>query len=266
LLCALHSAVATFRFNNSDGGDLAKETGFNNLYKNWNLYQKKYVSRTEFMKQAPRINAVLKGRETVNLPSSCALLGTLSDLAVGGKTDKACSSFTCALRPERDNGSPPLAFAEAYSRRCATYNTTNLAKITVDQLINFQILVRMEIQYLASCDVEWQPSCGKTADGGANSTGSQPGGPACSAAHLPKDVAAEELQNAGTLSLLQPQPSATAAGSIASAEDRLLRDALRTTKIDFTSLNGEECHGEACFPTAGLTGARRRTGDSSQSL
>jgi hypothetical protein len=167
-----------------------------------------------------------------------------------------------------------MPFSDLYAKRCTIYNDTKLHKITGDQLINFQLLVRMEIQYLASCDVEWQPSCGKMADGGANSTDAQKGDLACSAAHVSQGeesqtVAAEESQNTAqteTLSLLQSKPSATAAGSIASAEDHMLRYALRISKLDLTSLNGEECHGEACFPTAGLTGARRRTGDSSQSL
>ena len=170
----MHNTVATYRFNNPDGGDLTKETAFKNLQSNWSLYQKKYVSRTEFMKQPPRIHAVLKDRETVNLPTSCALLGILSDLNVGGKTDKACSSFSCSLRPERETGSLPFQFSELYSKRCTTYNTTNLAKITEDQLINFQLLVRMEIQFLASWDVDWQPSS-KYGEGGANSTDTQHG-------------------------------------------------------------------------------------------
>jgi hypothetical protein len=114
-LCAMHNTVATYRFNNPDGGDLTKETAFKNLQSNWSLYQKKYVSRTEFMKQPPRIHAVLKDRETVNLPTSCALLGILSDLTVGGKTDKACSSFSCSLRPERENGSIPMPFSDLYA-------------------------------------------------------------------------------------------------------------------------------------------------------
>ena len=261
-LCEMHNIVANFRFNNPDGGDLTKDTAFNNLCKNWGLYQKKYDSRTKFMKQAPRIYAVLQDREIVNLPASCALLGTLSDLAVGGKTDKPCSSFSCSLRPERDNSSPPIAFSDLYAKRCTTYNETKLNKITVDQLINFQLLVRKEIQYLASCDVEWQPSSGKNAEGGANSTGPRPEDPACSAATVSEaaerqPVAAEETQHTTqTLSLLQPIPSANAAGSVASAEYRLLRYALRVSKLDSTSLNGEECHGEACFPTAGLSGAQ----------
>ena len=258
-LCNLHNAIASFRFKNSSGGDLAKEAAYRNLQPNWSLYQRKYAARIEFMKQAPRIHPVITGREIFSLPSSCALLGTLSDLTVGGKTDKACSSFTCALRPERDNGSPPLAFAEAYSRRCVTYNNTNLAKISVDQLINFQILVRMEIQFLAGWDVEWKPSSGKVAAGGEISTESQRGGSECSAAHDSQGeegeavaAAAENSETqkaAGNLSLLQSIPTTTAAGSL--AEERILHYALHISKQDLTSLKGEECHRKASSPAAG---------------
>ena len=246
-LCNLHNAIASFRFKNSSGGDLAKEAAFRNLQPNWSLYQRKYAARIDFMKQAPRIHPVITGKEIFSLPSSCALLGTLSDLTVGGKTDKACSSFTCALRPERDNGSPPLAFAEAYSRRCVTYNNTNLAKITVDQLINFQILVRMEIQFLAGWDVEWRPSSGKVAAGGevsaAHDSQSEEGEAVAAAAEN-----SESQTAAGNLSLLQSIATTTAAGSF--AEERLLRYALHVSKQDLTSLNGEECHRKASSPAA----------------
>ncbi len=127
----------------------------------------------QFMKQAPRIHAVITGKETLGLSNTSALLGTLDDLSVGGKSDR-CSSLSCSLRPERETGSLPFQFSELYSKRCTTYNTTNLAKITEDQLINFQLLVRMEIQFLASWDVDWQPSS-KYGEGGANSTDTQHG-------------------------------------------------------------------------------------------
>jgi hypothetical protein len=238
-LCNLHNAIVSFRLKNSTGGDLAKEAAFKNLQPNWSAYQRKYAARIEYMKRAPRIHPVIKGREISSLPSSCALLGTLSDLTVGGKTDRA-SSFSCALRPEIENSSPPMQFSELYSKRCIAYNTTNLSKITGDQLINFQLLVRMEIQFLASWDVEWEPSSGKMADGGAISTDSPS-----------EDVVAKDSLSqdpAKNLSLLIP--AAPAAGSVASAEERILRYALHLSKPDLTLLNGEESHREACFPTA----------------
>ena len=253
-LCNLHNAIASFRFKNPVCGDLTKDDKVKTLLPMWSLYQKKFAARIEFMKKAPRIHAVVEGTETFSLSSACALLGTLSDLAVGGKTDKACSSLTCSLRPERDNGSVPISFSDLYSKRCTTYNNTALVKISGEQLINFQFLVRMEIQFLASWDVEWKPSSGKTVQGGAVSTDSQHGGAACSAANDShaedgESVAAaadsEKNLTEGSLSLLQSNTSSAAAGSFASAEDRLLRYALRVSKTDLTSLNGEE------FPLAG---------------
>ena len=252
-LCNLHNAIASFRFKNPGGGDLTKEEKVKTLLPNWSLYQKKFAARIEFMKKAPRIHAVVEGTETFSLSSACALLGTLSDLAVGGKNDKAISSLTCSLRPERDNGSVPIPFCDLYSKRCTTYNNTALVKISGEQLINFQCLVRMEIQFLASWDVEWKPSSGKTVQGGAVSTDSQHGGAACSAANDShaedgESVAAADSEKNltdGSLSLLQSNTSSAAAGSFASAEDRLLRYALRVSKTDLTSLNGEE------FPLAG---------------
>lgn len=217
-LCALHNAIASFRFQISVNNDLTKDGGFKTLQSNWTLYQKKHAARFDMMKKAHRIHPIIAGREILNFPSTCALLGTRSDLTVGGKDD-ICSSFSCSLRSERENSSPPSKFSDLYSRRCTIYNDTKLNKISEDQLINFQLLVRMEIQFLSGWDVEWQPSSGNPAEGGANSTGSQPGGPACSAAHVSQgeerpSVAAEDSQTTGTLSLLQPKPLATAAGSM----------------------------------------------------
>ena len=261
-LCTLHNAIASFRFQISVNSDLTKDGGFEALQPNWILYQKKHAARYESMKKAHRIDPVIAGREIVNLPSACALRGTKKDLTVGGKDD-TCSHFTCSLRPERDNASPPSKFSDLYSKRSTTYNETKLNKISEDQLINFQLLVRMEIQFLSGYDVEWHPSIGNPAEGGANSTGSQQGDSGCSVSQgaesqpiAAKDSESQNTSQTETLSLLQPKPPANAAGSIASAEDQLLRYALRRSILDLNSLNGEECHGEACSPTAGLTGAQ----------
>ena len=97
-LCALHNIIASFRFKNSGGGYLGKDSGFKNLQPNWSLYQKKHAAWFEFMKQlmkqAPRIHAVIQGQETISLSSTSALLGTLDNLTVGGKSDR-CSSLSC---------------------------------------------------------------------------------------------------------------------------------------------------------------------------
>ena len=169
-LCTLHNAIASFRFQISVNSDLTKDGGFKALQPNWILYQKKHAARCESMKKAHRIDPVIAGREIVNLPSACALRGTQKDLTVGGKDD-ICSKFTCSLRPERDNASPPSKFSDLYSKRSTIYNETRLNKISEDQLINFQLLVRMEIQFLSGYDVEWHPSIGNPAEGGGFPTG-----------------------------------------------------------------------------------------------
>ena len=124
----------------------------------------------------------------------------------------------------------------------------------------------MDIQFLGSWDVEWQPSP-KQAEDGADSPDPQHGDPACSVGGDSQEEGCETVatdlsqKTAQILSLsilqsTQPNPSATTAGYIASAEDRLLRFALLISKQDLISLNGEECHGEACFPTAGSSGTQ----------
>jgi hypothetical protein len=108
----------------------------------------------------------------------------------------------------------------------------------------------MEIQFLASWDVEWKPPL--------DSLHGDPTVSAADGSHEEglEDIAADMSQQAvpaTTLTIL-PNPSAIT-GSIASAEDRLLRFALLVSKQDLTSLNGKECHGEAC-PTAGSSGTQ----------
>jgi len=73
-----------------------------------------------------------------------------------GSNDKA-SQYSCRLTAELEYpGGTPLPFVTVYDRRCAEYNSISFEKIKSDQLILFQSLVRMEIQYLASCDVVWK--------------------------------------------------------------------------------------------------------------
>jgi hypothetical protein len=79
-LCALHNAIASFRFKISDGNDLSKDAGFKNLQSNWSLYQKKHAARCEMMKRVHRIHAVIAGRDICSFPNSCALLGSPWDI------------------------------------------------------------------------------------------------------------------------------------------------------------------------------------------
>ena len=247
-LCLLHNAISMFRLKNQNGGDLSKDSAFSakNLPQSWMLYQKKYNHRYVTMRSAHRTDPVTSGKELAHLSSNCALIGILENLSLGTKMSEKCTSISCALLPEKDDtgpGGPPQQFFEVYHRRNVIYKQTNLSKITSEQLANFQILVRMEIQYLFSVDVEWQAP----EEGGASSLGSQDEGKADSGG---KAVESAPLQ-LDDLSVLLTQKS-SAAGSISRNEERLIRIALLASlPASLTSINGKES--DAGLPSAGLT-------------
>ena len=162
-----------------------------------------------------------------------ALIGTLEDLSLGTKSSEKRTSISCALLPEKDVEGPPLQFYELYDKRNVAYKNTNLAKITSEQLANFQLLVRMDIQFLSSVDVEW-----KEPEEGVASSQASHGEKKADSAGGEGDKAGDEtqelLQASQTLSILHanaPRPAATAAGSIARKEERLLRFALHTSAL-----------------------------------
>ncbi len=80
-------------------------------------------------------------------------------MVTGPAASDKVSQYSCKLLPEIEvTGGPILPFVTVYDRRSSEYNSIKLSfeKIKLDQLIVFQHLVRMEIQYLASCDVVWK--------------------------------------------------------------------------------------------------------------
>ena len=82
-------------------------------------------------------------------------------MVTGPAASDKVSQYSCKLSPEIEvTGGPILPFVTVYDRRSAEYNTIKLCfeKIKVDQLNIFQHLVRMEIQYLAGCNIVWKSS------------------------------------------------------------------------------------------------------------
>ena len=80
-------------------------------------------------------------------------------MVTGPAASDKVSQYSCKLSPEIEvTGGPILPFVTVYDRRSADYNTIKLCftKIQLDQLNIFQHLVRMEIQYLAGCDIVWK--------------------------------------------------------------------------------------------------------------
>jgi hypothetical protein len=274
-LCNLHNIIGAHRLNpkayekglNTEFKKQVEEKAFGKQIENWNQYQKKYNSRLEFMKRTLRIDPVHQGNELVALSSKDALIGTLPDLSLGTKSDK-CSSITCALLPERDVEGPPLQFHELYYKRNVAYKNSNLSKMTSDQMANLQLLVRMDIQYLSSVDVEWQEggvaspeashveSSGKSADGsgtvavaaaaaaaGAGGGGVGGGGGGGGGSGGRTDQLILSIHAA-------PQSKNAAAGTIARNEDYLIRFALRKSKQDLSISRNVEYRGDACCTRA----------------
>ena len=82
-------------------------------------------------------------------------------MVTGPAASDKVSQYSCKLCAEAEFfGGPPLPFVTVYDRRSADYNTIKLcfAKIQLEQLNIFQHLVRMEIQYLAGCNIVWKSS------------------------------------------------------------------------------------------------------------
>ena len=232
-----------------------EDKAFAKQVENWNQYQKKYNSRLEFMKKSIRIDPVHEGKELVALSAKDQLIGTHPDLSLGTKSSEKCSSMSCALLPERDVEGPPLQFYELYNKRNVAYKNSNLSKMTSDQMANLQLLVRMDIQYLCSVDVEWQQPEG----GGASLEASHGEKDADGVAAAAAAAAAEEAGAGGGggsgggahLSLLHaPQPKKAVAGSLARNEDLLIRFALHKSKQDLSISRNVECRCDACCTRA----------------
>jgi hypothetical protein len=176
----------------------------------------------------------------VNLPASSALIGIQKDMTLAKTKSERCTALSCSLRPEY-RSQPIVPFVELYDSRYKMYNAQTLAKMTLEQLANFQFVVRMEIQFLCGWDVQWKAEGGGPAgEGGAGAAGSQDGMAAGSASG---DALTAMLS---VLPQMRPPPAATAAGTMASNEDHLLR-------VSFALRISQETY--ASLPSAGAPGS-----------
>ena len=233
-LCAIHNAIASYRLQHPNGGDLSKDSAFSKLFSVWKSFQTKYAARSDHMHKSHRIHPQVDGHEIICLNTANQLIGTTRDLALGSKQEKI-SKLSCSLRPERENGAPPQQFADLYDKRCVTYNATNLGKATAEQLGNAQLLVRMEMQYLVSCEVAWKPPAGgsslieaggrvaDSADGGiAGESSKEVDQHEASAPSSPKLSQSLSILDKESPPPLSSTSAASTAGSIACVEDHLL--------------------------------------------
>ena len=267
-LCNLHNMIAAHRLNpkNSHGFILSTDAALAKLLTNWTHYQKKYASRVDHMKKSIRVDPVFPGKELVSLTANNALIGTLEDLTLGSKLSEKRSSISCALLPEKDVEGPPMQFYQVYQNRNSLYfkSITFSKTSTLDALANFQQLVRMDIQFLSSLDVEWQESEGggassEASNGARNADSADGEGGTAMAAPPAAAVAAAGAGGGGggggggaeDLSILNTlQLKVASAGSVARNEERLIHFALRKSKQDLSISCNVECRGDACYTRA----------------
>ena len=225
MLAAHYNAIAAVKVKLQDGStsNLTADAGFRKHERAWRDYQTKWVARHKRMCDSPRTAPV----------HDAADVFTLNPPLITSKLEK-CATLSCKLLPEKESGGAQnMSFADLYERRCKDYNSCTWSKASSDNLANYLLLVRMEIQYLAGCDVEWKSDASASA------------GPAA----LPQPNAATDASQskaaapAGiSLSLVPP---ASKPGSIARGETILLSHALRISIRDSPISSN---HGEVLNP------------------
>jgi hypothetical protein len=165
----------------------------------WVEVQKKYGARTKIMETGDRTEPDTPEYEIFTCKPQMLIDNT------------RISTYSCKLSPEAEiSGGPIHPFATVYGRRCAEYNSSikgNFHKLTAEQLICFQHLVRMEIQYLFGCDVVWKSS-------GAGRAAAAAPAAAAPAAAAPRHDSV--MCRDGMMSILPPPPETDSLGALAS--------------------------------------------------
>ena len=249
MLTLHYNAIAAVKNKLQDGNtsNLTADAGFRKHERAWRDYQTKWVARHKRMGDSPRTAPV----------HDAADVFTLNPQLITSRTEK-CATLSCQLLPEKESaGAQNMSFADLYERRCKDYNSCNWTKVSSENLANYLLLVRMEIQYLAGCDVEWKSDASASA------------GPA---ALLQPNAAADASQSkaaapAGmSLSLvpLAPADASSKEGSIARGEAVLLSHALRISIRDspISSNHGEVLTTPSPAADAGPADAVTSTTDS----
>jgi len=149
-----------FKLEKRGDGNLAEYINANSKYKDqwagWIKYAKKHAARLLHMQASPRLEPVVEGEEQISINPPLLL-----------RKGEYLTTMSCALAPNQEG----VSFAEQYAAAVSTHGKTNLSKTSIEQLVNFHRLIKMEILYLASCDTLWKNCAG----GGGIPGGSNPG-------------------------------------------------------------------------------------------
>jgi hypothetical protein len=192
-LVAFNNVINKFRsrMSNNSQGNICEVVDFQRTSAGWAEYSKKFMQRVAIMKAHPRLEPVRPE-------------GDVFDLNPAFHMDKfRHASFTCKLGDAMPDPSCHLTFHRfeaLYEARNIAVAATNLKRVTPDQLTTLQHLLRMDIQYLAGCSVEW-----KAADG-APPAKTKPTAPRPEAAQVPStSIQAAEVPNISILPQRAPE-------------------------------------------------------------
>ena len=117
----------------------------------WNEYSKKFMQRVALMKQHPRIEPVKPEGDQFSVNPAYILDKTRITL-FSCKLGVAVLDPVCQLTTHR--------FEALYEKRNLAAAALNMKKVTSDQLTELQNLLRMDMQYLAGCSLEWRADDG----------------------------------------------------------------------------------------------------------
>ena len=117
----------------------------------WNEYSKKFMQRVTLMKQNPRIEPVKPEGDQFSVNPAYILDKTRITL-FSCKLGVAVLDPVCQLTTHR--------FEALYEKRNLAAAALNMKKVTSDQLTELQHLLRMDMQYLAGCSLEWRADDG----------------------------------------------------------------------------------------------------------
>ena len=129
-------------------GNIGDSADFQKAAAGYFQYSQKYMQRVAIMKANPRKVPVTAGQDIFDF-----------NPALMFSKDKPVSSLLSMLgnMHDTDCGLTKYPFEVLYENRSSAAAAFNWKKITFEQLSVFQHLLRMEMQYLAGCTVEWEP-------------------------------------------------------------------------------------------------------------
>jgi len=147
-LAVLHNVINKFKLKMTGAsGNIGDSADFQKAAAGYFQYSQKYMQRVAIMKANPRKVPVTAGHDIFDINPALIF-----------SKEKPVSSLLSMLgnMHDTDCGLTVYPFEVLYETRSSAAAAFNWKKITPEQLSVFQHLLRMEMQYLAGCTVEWE--------------------------------------------------------------------------------------------------------------